>query len=474
MLPALRCAHVVCLTCSVWLLLLQLFENMLEDGVAADPPLYCNYINAAGRAGNLGLARYLYQHMMISLNLTAGSSRGAASISSSPASSMASSSSSEEEEEEEKTLQGTLQQEQQQQQQEFPARYPYSSSTTAVAPNMLTMVNALLFAHAQVGAFQSALSVYQQELVGRGLQPDAYTCTALLTAASRVSNLQLSWEDVQQIVGLVQRYDIPLTTQLGTALINAYRRVRVWQRPQQQEAGSPSNSNMAQLQQKHKGRKGRRGSAATAAAAAVDAGQTEEVAAAAAAAAAEAAAQLAAQQEQEQEQQELQLLAAAGASPLRGVRPVVAASLHAARNVLRSLQDTKLATSNSYVMMLCFLLEQGQFGAFKQLYTAMERQEVQLDEQGWERLLIAAGECGMQETVQQMMQQAESSSGFGSSAVGGSGFEGQVQQLLDEEQAQQQQQQQQQQLQRMRQMQQAGAALQQQQQQQPLRERTAR
>jgi pentatricopeptide repeat protein len=470
-------------------LLLQLFENMLEDGVAADPPLYCNYINAAGRAGNLGLARYLYQHMMLSLNLAAGSS---SSNNSSPASSMATSSSKEEEKEH---LQDTLQQQQQQQQRQQNQQQQNqqqqqqqqqrrqqnqqqllassgSSATTAVAPNMLTMVNALLFAHAQLGAFQSALSVYQQELVGRGLQPDAYTCTALLTAAARVSNLQLSWDDVQQIVRLVRRYDIQLTTQLGTALINAYRRVRVWQRPQQQqqqqqqqEAGSSSNSNMAQLQQKHKGRRGRRGPAAASAAAAVDASQTEEEAAAAAA---EAAAQQAAQQEQDQEQQELQLLAAAGASPLRGVRPVVAASLHAARSVLRNLQDSKLATSNSYVMMLCFLLEQGQFGAFKQLYAAMQRQDVQPDDQGWERLLIAAGECGMQDTVQQMMQQAESSPGFADAGV--SNFDGQVQQLFEEEQAQQQHQQQ---LRRMREMQQAGAALLQQQQQAP-RERTAR
>ncbi|WIA36338.1 hypothetical protein OEZ86_007659 [Tetradesmus obliquus] len=132
----------------------QLFENMLEDGVAADPPLYCNFINAAGRAGNLGLARYLYQHMILSLNLAAASSSSSSSAASSPASS------SEEEDQEQQQQQGSLQHPVRQQQQHS----GNGRGAAAVAPNMLTMVNALLFAHAQVaGAAKGRLLQQQQQ-----------------------------------------------------------------------------------------------------------------------------------------------------------------------------------------------------------------------------------------------------------------------------------------------------------------------
>eukprot|EP00775_Hariotina_reticulata_P005964 gene5964-6203_t len=109
-----------------------------------------------------------------------------------------------------------------------------------------------------VGALQAALAVFRQELRGRGLMPDAYTCTALLTACARFAS-QLSWEE-----------------------------------------------------------------------------------------------------------------------------------------------SRRLATSNTYISMMCFLLEQEQSSACKQLYAAMQAEGIQPDAQGWEKLLQAGQESGMAEFLQQL------------------------------------------------------------------------
>lgn len=343
--------------------------------MTADPRLYCNFLNGAAKAGNLGLARYLYQHMLLTLDMD------------------------------------NPQQQQQRQQRGSPKHASSSSNVTATKsdhsidstsaaavaadplaaflvgteelayeesgePNMLFIVNTLLFAHAQVGAFQGALAVYKQELLGRGLVPDAYTSTALFTAAARSPGI--SWADVQALVAIMQQHNIELTTQSGTALISAYRRVKVWQRP---AAGGSGKQ-----QQQGGNRVSRRSKAKSAGSDSISDAATL-------------------QHTVQQEEQEL--LAATGAPALPGVEHVVAAALHAAREVLQQLHQQKLATSFSYVTMLCFLLEQGQVGSFKQLYGVMQNQGVLPDEQGWEKLLYASEECGMQEMVMQLQQQQD-------------------------------------------------------------------
>lgn len=364
----------------------QLFENMLEDGVTPDARLYCTFLNAAGKAGNLGLARYLYQHMLLSLDLD------------------------------------TPQQQQQQRRRRKNSKHGMSDQRTSInssstvadptsrvdstpagslaalvesgddgsdsedtgQPNMLQLVNALLFAHAQVGALQGALAVYRQELLGRALHPDAYTCTALLTAAARSAGA--SWSDVQDVVATMKQYDIKLTTQLGTALINAYRRVKGWHRP----AVCSSRGEQQQQQQQQGATRDSKPGKTRAAADESSSIRSDE-----------AVLQLTTQQDQQQ------LLAATGAPALPNVEPVVAAALHAARQVLLQLHQQQLATSNSYVTMLCFLLEQGQVGSFKQLYGVMVNGGVHPDEQGWEKLMYASGEFGMQDLLLQMRQEQE-------------------------------------------------------------------
>jgi pentatricopeptide repeat protein len=347
---------------------------MLEDGITLHPALYCTLLSAAGRSANLGLARHLYQHMAVTLNLPPAAAVETTGLI--PA------------------VQEGQQQQQHQLQQQLDAAPTAlvdgganSSSTDTDAdgdaPNMMALVNALLFAHAQVGALHGALAIYKQELLGRGLAPDAYTCTALLTAAARLASGSLSWAQVVQIVDVTHHFHIRLTTQLGTSLINAYRRVRTWA-PMQEEAFGDAGS-LAESSSSSSGSSsaGGRGSVAVTAAEAEHQQRQREAAAAWGA----------------------QQLAAIGARALVGVPPVVAASLHAARQVLSALQEYNLATSNSYVTMLCFLLEQGQIGAFKQLFGEMTEQHgIFPAEHGWEKLAYAAAEAGAGAMLEQLQE----------------------------------------------------------------------
>jgi hypothetical protein len=387
--------------------LLQVFDNMLEDEVTPHPALYCNFLTAAGRAGNLGFARYLYQHMAVTLELPQSApvqTRGLVPVL-------------------------ELEPQQLQLQQGGMAVAGFSSSSSRVQsaaglnetgddeeeydqdqPDMLSLVNALLTAHAQVGALAAAVAVYKQELLGRGLQPDGYTCTALLTAAARLGNARLALSQVAEVVELTHHYGIMLSTQLGTALINAYRRVRCWQpqqpqQQQQQQLGSAGG--------KHSGGGGRkRGSRGASRAAAAAEAAVSSINGSSSDSLVEAAEASEQQQQQEevaaQAAWEQQQLAAMGVPQLPGVPPVVCAALSAAEQVLEALQQYKLATSNSYVTMMCFLLEQGQVAAFKQLHARMTQQYgVAIDEQGWEKLAFAAAECGAGAIVASLQNQVQ-------------------------------------------------------------------
>jgi len=370
---------------------------MLEDDIIPHPALYCNFLTAAGRAGNLSFARYLYQHMAVTLDLPPPSHVETVG------------------------LLPAAHQQQQQAMMAFAASRPGSSSSLAGGSSrsrgsnskdsnsssregagdsidMLSLVNALLNAHAQVGALPGAKAIYRQELLGRGLQPDAYTCTALLTAAARLASGRLAWSQVIDIVQLTHHYGICLSTQLGTALINAYRRVRHWevqqqQRQQQQQAAAGNRRGSG------KGRRPRSSARSSEASSSCDEAEATEQ-----------------QQQQEVAQQvqaqpvhdaawEQQQLAAIGAPQLPGVPAVVCASIHAAQQVLAALEDSKLATSNSYVTLMCFLLEQDQVNAFKQLFDrATAQRGIIIDEQGWEKLAHAAVECGAGQLVSGLQQ----------------------------------------------------------------------
>jgi hypothetical protein len=220
---------------------------------------------------------------------------------------------------------------------------------------------------------------------------------------------------VAEVVELTHHYNITLSTQLGTALINAYRRVRCWeqQQPQQQQQQQHGSAGG-----KHGGSGGRkRGGRGTtrAAAAAVAAESAVSSADGSSSSSFDEAADVPEQQQQQQEEAaaahaawEQQQLAAMGAPQLPGVSPVLSAALFAAQQVLEALQQYKLATSNSYVTMMCFLLEQGQVAAFKQLHVRMTQQYgVGIDEQGWEKLAFAAAECGAGAIVASLQNQGQ-------------------------------------------------------------------
>ena len=80
--------------------------------------------------------------------------------------------------------------------------------------NELTAPCAPLSPRCQVRAAYSAM---QRE----GQPPDSYTFTALLSALSRAS---APLADVEGIASEMRAARVPLNTQLGTALINAYKR----------------------------------------------------------------------------------------------------------------------------------------------------------------------------------------------------------------------------------------------------------
>jgi hypothetical protein len=156
--------------------------------------------------------------------------------------------------------------------------------------------------------------------------------------------------------------------------------------------------------------------------------------------------------EQQQQQQlpvgldaawEQEQLAAMGAVQLPGLPAVVCASLHAAQTVLNALADYKLANSSSYVMLMCFLLEQGQVGAFRQLYQqATEGEGIGISEQGWEKLSHAAAECGagvLVSGLQQRVQQVgRSQQQVQAEALQRERLRARQQQLLQQQQRQQQ------------------------------------
>jgi hypothetical protein len=377
---------------------------MLEDEVTPHPALYCNFLTAAGRAGNLGFARYLYQHMAVTLELPQPQAVHTCGL----------------------IPTAELQQQQQQQQQQAmgTASSPTSSSNsravavddaedgfggegegdTSAEPELLSLVNALLNAHAQVGAMQGAVAIYRQELLGRGLRPDGYTCTALLTAAARLVSARLAWSQVADVVELTHHYGITLSTQLGTALINAYRRVRCWEDQPQQQQQQGSVAAAAAASKRAAGGKGRKrgGRPEADVSGRTDAAVHGDV--------------TSQQQQQQQQEDEIRAdagweqdqLAAIGAQQLPGVSPPICAALHAAQQVLLALQQHKLATSNSYVTMMCFLLEQGQVSAFKRLYEQATGQfHIGIDEQGWEKLAYAAAESGAGGVVANLQQQTQ-------------------------------------------------------------------
>ena len=76
--------------------------------------------------------------------------------------------------------------------------------------------NALLSAYAQAKRYEGCVQAYTRMTEGAGLRPDGYSMVALLHggAGARAGLTAASW-----VMGLMQRYEIPLSIEIGTAMI---------------------------------------------------------------------------------------------------------------------------------------------------------------------------------------------------------------------------------------------------------------
>ena len=201
------------------LLLLQVYENLQEDGVLPDDKLYCHLITAAGRTGDLALALNIYRQKLASCSVPSKAQRRKAAAPSTTRSSSGSrmakdAGSSSSRAKDASSSSG--------------ANDSSSGSSSSIWREQMPIEisNAVLSAYAHVGDGRGAMKFFQQQVLAKGLAPDSYSFSALLTAVARNNGTPLSL--VEQLRVWMEEWEVPVGVVTGTALINAYRRVRTW------------------------------------------------------------------------------------------------------------------------------------------------------------------------------------------------------------------------------------------------------
>jgi hypothetical protein len=270
----------------------------------------------------------------------------------------------------------------------------------------IEVVNAVLSAYAHVGDGRGALKFFQQQVLGKGLTPDSFSFSALLTAVARNNGTPLAV--VERVRRGMEEWEIPLGVVTGTALINAYRRVRTW-----------GNRNVGWEYTK-RGDKGvqppsLRLPAAGAAGGGVggftgssDSQLGEESAKATASLAAEGGGSVRAEEEMEQQQQQQQQLEEEDKEGVGVGMPswVVThlqeglpegEALARAVAVLQELQRGGLANVLSYTVVMAFCLELGDLGGFKDVERQARQAGIVLGEEAYDVLVRAADEGGLME-----------------------------------------------------------------------------
>ena len=390
------------------LLLLQVYENLQEDGVLPDDKLYCHLITAAGRAGDLALALNIYRQKLASCSVpskaqrrkaaapattsrSSSGSRGAKDAGSSGSNSSraqdagsssgsssrakdagsrsgangSSGSSSRGEDASSKNV----------------AKDSSSSSTSSIWREQMPIEisNAVLSAYAHVGDGRGAMKFFQQQVLAKGLAPDSYSFSALLTAVARNNGTPLSV--VEQLRMWMEEWEVPVGVVIGTALINAYRRVRTW-------GGTTGGWEMTKGGKRAAGAvpgggvRGLEGSAGLSGGAGEGGSSCEDVR----------------HGEEEQRQQQ----GGTGGADLQSwvVKYVEEGlpegeALGRAVAVLRELQGAGVAKVLSYTVLMAFCLELGEGEGYKEVREEAEAAGVVLGEEAYDVLVRAAEEGGL-------------------------------------------------------------------------------
>lgn len=177
-----------------------MYARLTADGIVPDSTLWCHLITAAGTAGDADLAHQMYQHAVADTSeLSAARARNS------------------------KGRFSTLHKPKGKGSRHHGQAAAAADSSTPRS-DQYYLVNPLLQAYGQVGNLRKALKVYHEELLARDITPDEYTIVALLTAASRHVK-QVTLAELEYIRGEWEKYGMCLNTQVGSAMINAYRRV---------------------------------------------------------------------------------------------------------------------------------------------------------------------------------------------------------------------------------------------------------
>jgi hypothetical protein len=356
----------------------QLFENALEDNIQPDDKLYVHLITAAARAGDLPLARTIFQHRQrerAEAFADASSSRRSGGM-----------------------QQGTPQPEQ---------------------DGSLFVVNALLAAYAQVGDMQAAMRVYQRQLLGQQLVPDVYTFSSLLTCMARSSGVTL--DEVEAVRSWMQLYGVHLTAVTGTALVNAYRRVHTWGAPRPgtvvQQLSAKAQQQQQRRQQQQQQQQQQDGEQAVQGSTTAAAGGHSQEAAEDDTSSAGVEAQF--------EVQTASPAVAAAARELQHARlpPFAAAlleegsvegfALARALGVFQQLLGGRRANAQAFTVMMAFYLECGCVEGFRELWQEAQDCGVVLTAEAFDVLARSSMEAGLEGVTKDMQARLEAAQAAG-------------------------------------------------------------